>query len=222
MRRNPKLFQVPTLMLVDKAEFREADAAYKAGVKDLIDASSEPEEISGRVLELANTCRLHARLKTAFSHLGGEFCSDPETGVFNPAFLTAHLKRVSRDCRLRNLPLTILTIKLVPKVTSALKSGAVADALSQTIRNIADMVRMEDVVARMDKDTVIIAFPEEHRKDVARIAARITEMVETSTYPSIDTGSGTLRMAIQTAIVEQVEETSAAGEPVASRASVSA
>ncbi|MEM7730407.1 MAG: hypothetical protein AAF311_14245, partial [Pseudomonadota bacterium] len=101
MRRNPRLFHVPTLLLVNKALFRDAEVAYAHGVKDLIDAGAPLEELSGRILELANDCRLHQRLKDDFSNLGGDACSDPETGVLNARFIQAHLKRVSRDCRLR-------------------------------------------------------------------------------------------------------------------------
>ncbi|MGB3456678.1 MAG: diguanylate cyclase [Litorimonas sp.] len=205
MRRNPRLFHVPTLLLVRKTVFRDADVAYSHGVKDLIDASAPPEELSGRILELANDCRLHKRLKTEFSNLGGVTCSDPETGALNTAFLNAHLKRVAQDCRNRQLPLSVLTIKLVPKLRATLAADGLSKAFAQSIRNIASIVRMQDIVGRVDADTLIVAFPEEFRKDVARIAARITEMIETSTFPDAGDTADALRMSVKTAILEQVE-----------------
>ncbi|GHA83957.1 GGDEF domain-containing protein [Algimonas arctica] len=206
MRRNPRLFHVPTLLLVDKKTFRETDTAYANGIKDLIDADAPPEELSGRVLELANDCRLHQQLKDEFTNLGGPDCSDPETGVLNARFLHAHLKRVSRDCRARKVPLSILTIKLTPKFTSALTGDALKLAYAQSIKMIAGVVRMQDIVARIDKDKVVVAFPEEHRTDVARVAARINDMIETATFPDSDGTPDVLRMKVETAIVEQSEE----------------
>ncbi|MGJ8559622.1 MAG: diguanylate cyclase domain-containing protein [Litorimonas sp.] len=206
MRRNPRLFHVPTLLLVDKENFREADAAYAHGIKDLIDADAPPEELSGRVLELANDCRLHQQLKDEFTNLGGPDCSDPETGVLNARFLQAHLKRVSRDCRKRKVPLSILTLKLTPKFTTALTGDAIKSAYAQSINMIAGIVRMQDIVARIDKDKVIVVFPEERRTDVARVAARINEMIETATFPDSDGNPDLLRMKVESAIVEQSED----------------
>jgi len=200
MRRNPRLFHVPTLLLVNKDTFRDTDAAYDNGIKDLISSDAAPEELSGRILELANDCRLHQQLKNEFENLGGSDCSDPETGVLNARFLQAHLKRVSRDCRARKVPLSIMTIKLTPKFTSALSGDALSLAYVQSVKMIASVVRMQDIVARIDKDKVVVAFPEERRTDVARVAARINDMIETATF------TDSLRMKAETAIVEQGEE----------------
>ena len=205
MRRNPRLFHVPTLLLINKSTFRDADVAYAHGVKDLIDADAPLAELSGRILELANDYRLHQRLKSEFVNLGGSDCSDPETGVLNARFFKPHLQRVGRDCRLRKVPLSILTIKLIPKFKAALGGNILSSAYGQSIRDIAGMVRLQDIVARMDKNTVVIAFPEEKRRDIARIAARIKEMVETSTFADTGGDPNTLRMTIETVIMEQDE-----------------
>ena len=209
MRRNPRLFHVPTLLLVDKETFREADAAYEYGIKDLIDKDAAPEELSGRVLELANDFRLHQQLKDEFNNLGGDDCSDPATGVFSARFLQPHLKRVSRDCRARKVPLSIMTLKLTPKFTAALTGDTLKSAYDQSIKLIAGIVRMQDIVARIDKDKVVVAFPEERRIDVARVAARISTMIETSTFPDHHGNTDSLRMGVESAIVEQGEDTGA-------------
>jgi two-component system cell cycle response regulator PopA len=216
MRRNPHLFHVPTLLLVDKATFRDADAAFDVGIKDLINADAPPEELSGRILELANECRLHQQLKDEFTNLGGEDCSDSETGVLNARFLQAHLKRVSRDCRARKVPLSIMTLKLTPKFTTALTGGTLKLAYAQSIKMIAGVVRMQDIVARIDKDKLVVAFPEERRSDVARVAARINDMIDRATFADSEGNPSSLRMKIETAIVEQSEET---GQTVDERSS---
>lgn len=217
MRRNPRLFHVPTLLLVDKSSFKDTDMAYDHGIKDLIDSNAEAEEISGRVLELANEYRLHKRLKAEFSNLGGEACSDPQSGVLNAHFLKAHLKRVSRDCRARKVPLTILTVKLVPQTSSRADTDALSEAYNASIRLIAGIVRMQDIVARIDTDTVIVAFPEERREDVVHIASRICELVEHAAFHLPGADGDTLGMTAQTAIIEQVVPGSDAGMNQAAR-----
>ncbi len=212
MRRNPRLYHVPTLLLVDKPNFKDEDLAYTHDLKDLISADAPPEELSGRILELANECRLHLKLKDEFSNLGGSACSDPETGVLNTRFLAAHLKRVSRDCRARKVPLTILTLKLVPLAHSAVDEPDLNAAFASSIRLIAGIVRMQDIVARIDTDIVIVAFPEECRSDVEQISQRISELIENASFHMSNQDRGALSMSVEAGIVEQDENS---GENIA-------
>lgn len=205
MRRNPRLFHVPTLLLAEKGNFKDAAKAFANGVNDTIDADADKEEISGRILELANEYRLHQRLKAEFSNLGGETCSDPHTGVLNARFLEAHLKRVSRDCRARKVPLTILTIKLTPESRTALTGDSLSEAYNSSIRLISGIVRMQDIVARIDMDTIVVAFPEERREEVTQIANRISELVEQATFELPGQKGESIRLRASTAIMEQGE-----------------
>lgn len=204
MRRNPRLTHVPTLLLIDEEGFQDEDMAYRHGVNDLIDSDACALEISGRILELANSYRLHEKLKSDFSDFGTPSCMDQQTAVFNKAFFTAHLKRVSQECREQRLPLSILTIKLKPQADGSLAADVMDIALSKCIRLVAGIVRMQDIVARLDRDMVAVAFPEERRGDVEIIAGRIRELIANAAFDTPHEASGALTLRAETDIVEQV------------------
>ena len=201
MRRNPRLYHVPTLFLIDAETFTAQSESFDKGARDLIDANSPMPEIAGRIIELANYHRLHTRLKAEFRGLGGAACTDPETGVFNADFLSAHLKRVSRACRARAVPLSILTMKLHPASTDAVSGDDLRRAYGRAIQMIAGLVRMQDLVARVEPDTVIIAFPEEVRASVETVLERMTGLIECAAFET--SSSGSLTLEIEAAIVEQ-------------------
>lgn len=160
-------------------------------------------EIAGRIMELANYHRLHSRLKSEFAGLGGSACTDPETGVFNAEFLSAHLARVSKDCRARGVPMTVLTMKLHPSSTDRVTADDLRRAFGKAVELMAGLVRMQDIVARIDVDTVIIAFPEEVRASVETILDRMTGLIECAAFDSGDGRPSSLTLDIEAAIVEQ-------------------
>lgn len=202
MRRNSRLYHVPTLFLHGK-DFDGADKAFANGARDLIDVDSPLPEIAGRILELANYHRLHERLKSEFRGLGGATCTDPETGVFNADFLSAHLRRVSRDCRARAVPLSILTMKLHPGTTDRVTPDDLRRAYGKAVELMAGLVRMQDIVARIDIDTVIIAFPEEERASVEVVLDRMTGLIECAAFERADGRPSPVTLKIEAAIVEQ-------------------
>ena len=208
MRRNSRLYHVPTLFLV-QSEFDGADRAYASGARDLIDVDTPQDEIAGRILELANYHRLHSRLKSEFKGLGGATCTDPETGVFNGDFLSAHLARVARDCRARAVPLSILTMKLHPGSTDRVTHDDLRRAYGKAIGLIGGLVRMQDIVARIELDTVIIAFPEETRDAVDVVLDRMTGLIECAAFERADGRPSAVTLKIEAAVVEQEPHESA-------------
>ena len=209
MRRNSRLYHVPTLFLVDSETFRGRDRAFAAGARDIIDANSPLPEMAGRIIELANYHRLHERLKGEFRGLGGAQCTDPETGVFNADFLSAHLRRVARDCRARRAPLSILTMKLFPAATDRVDVDDLRVAYGKAVELMAGLVRMQDIVARVDIDTVIIAFPEEVRAGVETVLTRMTGLIECAAFERADGSPSPITLRIKAAIVEQEAHESA-------------
>ena len=209
MRRNSRLYHVPTLFLIDAETFAGKARAFESGARDLIDAGSPLPEIAGRIIELANYHRLHERLKREFRGLGGATCTDPETGVFNADFLSAHLKRVSRDCRARGVPLSILTLKLLPATTERIEPDDLRQAYGKAVELIGGLVRMQDIVARVDIDTVIIAFPEEVGGAVEAVLDRMTGLIECAAFERADGSRSPVTLRIEAAIIEQERHESA-------------
>ncbi len=205
MRRNAKLFHVPTLFLVNPDKFEDYDLAYQKGARDIISSGADTEEISGRILELANYHRIHSQLKREFGNVGGKDCLDAETGVFNAAFFTAHLRRVCETMRLTQEPISLMAIRVRPNAHFEISATKINEAIAQIGTMLKSLVRMQDITARMDADVFMIAFPSQDRASVEPVIDRISGIVDCAAFESGDAEKGAFIMTLETAIVEHMD-----------------
>jgi len=180
MRKNAKLYHVPALLLVNGGIFGEQDKAYENGVSDIINAGAPIEEIRTRVLEQANFRRTHNNLKRNFSNLGGATCLDATTGLYNAHFFNAHLRRLSEFYDLRAQPNAICLIR-VNYHNADMDQVSLASAYKQVGSMIKNLVRMQDMTARLDTNLFAIAFPGQSANQLNSVAKRISSILECAT-----------------------------------------
>lgn len=200
MRRNAKLYHVPTLFLVDSETFDAHDIAYKKGARDIISAQSETLEISGRILELANYHRIHSLLKEEFHSLKKYI--DDESDVFNETFFRAHLQRVTETMKISSEKLTLIAIKATPNARSKISADKIKDAMAQVDQMLKNLVRMQNMTARLTENIFIISFPEQGIETVRNVIERIDGIVDCAAFDSGDPKSGAFTISLDTAIVE--------------------
>jgi len=185
MRRNSSLYHIPTLFLVDDENFTQKDAAYQSGASDIISADSPQAEISGRILELANYYRIHEQLKSEFNALGGPECLDEPTKLFNSDFYVAHLPRIRNASHQTTKPFASVAIRVRPNGLDEIKPNFMSLAFSQLGLMLKNLVRMQDIVARIDEGLFVMTFPNT-RSDEAQVAIeRIKNVVDCAAF---DTG----------------------------------
>ena len=203
MRKNSKLYHVPTLFLVEAEEFQYTDAAYEHGARDLVPVDAELDEISGRILELANYHRIHEELKDTFGSLGGPECLDEESGVFNAAFFGAHMQRVSDDCYKKGQSLSVLAIK--PEIIDGedIASIFVNAGIVKIGAMLKNIVRMQDIVARFDGNAFLLAFPGADENVVTGILDRVENLVSSVAFDAGKKDRSTITFKLQSAIAEQ-------------------
>jgi len=182
MRRNARLYHVPTLFLIDPENFRDHDAAYARGARDLVPVNADLSEISGRILELANYHRIHDQLKLSFGSLGGPECMDEETGLFNTDFFTAHMKRVFQDCKDREQDLTLLAVKPVVHNAQTVDPIYLRSGIAKIGGMLKSLIRMHDVIARYDDGSFIMAFPGASETVVDGILERISGLIDCAAF----------------------------------------
>jgi len=204
MRRNAKLFHVPTLFLVNPDNFADHDLAYKKGARDIISAKADTEEISGRVLELANYHRIHDQLKREFSTIGGNACIDKETGVFNESFFSHHLRRVCRHLKSIEEPMALMAVRACPNAHFKIDDDKLRSATAQVGSMLKSLVRMQDITARMEEDVFMIAFPSQDRQSIIPVVKRISGIVDCAAFESSDADQGPFTISLETAIVEMM------------------
>ena len=204
MRRNAKLFHVPTLFLVNQETFKDHDLAYQKGARDIISANANTEEISGRILELANYHRIHDQLKKEFGSIGGQDCLDNETGVFNKAFFRAHMRRVCNTLKATQDPISLLALRVRPNAHFAIPNDKVSEAVAQIGLMLKSLVRMQDITARVSDDVFMIAFPGQDRASVAPVIERISGIVDCAAFESGEADKGAFTITLETVIAEHM------------------
>jgi len=204
MRRNAKLFHVPTLFLVDPDSFKDHDLAYQKGARDIISSKADTEEISGRILELANYHRIHDQLKREFGSVGGADCIDVPTGVFNKAFFKAHMRRVCKTMEQTQDPVSLMAVRVRPNAHFKVPEAKVIEAIAQIGTMLKSLVRMQDITARLDHDIFMIAFPGQNRSSAVPVIERISSIVDCAAFESGDTENGAFTISLETVLVEQM------------------
>ena len=210
MRRNSKLYHTPTLFLVNGKEFTEYDAAYQRGARDIIDRDADSEEISGRILELANYHRIHEQMKTDFLALAVDEAGDTSGTAYSQDFMRAHLPRLLRDAAKLDLPVTLIGLKLVPASVDKVTEVAIASAYTQTAELINNLVRMQDVVCRWDDEKFVLAFFDTNASEAKIILSRINALLDCTIYDNGSSKGDPLSVSAQTVIseIEPVENIS--------------
>ena len=206
MRKNAKLYHVPTLLLIDSNTFDKPERAFQKGARDLIDANADLEEISGRILELANYHRIHSQLKREFGLIGGDACIDAPSGVFNDKFFYHHLRRICKELGPQGLPITLLAIKVWPNASFAVTPEDVSNACAQVGSMIKNLVRMQDVTARIEDDVFLIAFPHETEASIAPVIERISGIVDCAAFSTTVKDQGPLTVELVISAVQHQED----------------
>lgn len=202
MRKNAKLYHVPTLLLVDGKKFDQTERAFERGARDLIEADADLEEISGRILELANYHRIHSQLKREFGGLGGDACLDVPSGTFNEKFFYNHLRRICEEMGPQEIPVSLLAIKIWPNAPYSVPPEEFADACTQVGTMIKNLVRMQDITARVEEDIFLVAFPHETTISLAPVIERISAIVDCAAFSTSVKDQGPLTVELSIAAVE--------------------
>lgn len=205
MRRNSRLYNVPTLFLADTDHFAHADKAYKNGAQDIIDIKSDTEEVGGRILELANYHRLHSDLKKEFQALGDEDCIENISGCYNKIFMEKHAFRVVKSATLRRTPISFLAIKLRAICDEAVEDIYVESAILRVGQMIKNLVRMQDTVSHYAKDQYLLMLPDTTAFETGTILERIRALTNCTAYES-NVPNAPLTVKLEHGIVE-VQET---------------
>lgn len=202
MRKNAKLYHVPTLLLVDGKTFDQSERAFEKGARDLIEADTELEEISGRILELANYHRIHSQLKLEFGQLGGEICLDVPSGTFNDKFFYSHLRRICEKMSAQETPVSLLAVKIWPNAPYSVPPEEFLNACAQVGSMIKNLVRMQDITARIEDDIFLVAFPNETKTTLEPVIKRISAIVDCAAFSTSVKDQGPLTVELNIAAVE--------------------
>jgi diguanylate cyclase (GGDEF)-like protein len=144
--------------------------------------SAQGERVGAATLPFLNT--LASLLSTALQRIDSErrlsFLAqfDPLTGLANRALLSDRLAQMIEEAKRRSMPLAMLYIDLdhFKLVNDALKHAGGDELLKETALRVQSVVRIGDLVARVNGDEFVVVLPElEKAEDAALVAQKVLD-----------------------------------------------
>ncbi|HLI11402.1 MAG TPA: diguanylate cyclase [Alphaproteobacteria bacterium] len=175
IRNNPRLFNLPVLLVADRASFDDPTIPYRRGASLVLTRPFDAAELRDQVQSLVRRQRLRQAVRDALAAMLDERTRDPETGLYAQAFLAAHLSRLVADAGLSQKPLSVVLLEIQNIAWFERQFGPAAGArvLGQVARWLQGLVRIEDLAAHVKDARFAIVLPDTGEDDALVVANRI-------------------------------------------------
>jgi len=189
MRRNTRLYHVPTLLYLSAGSKITMAEAFHRGVSDIASPSTAEDETAHRVVELARAHRRQSAIRQALEKARSSGLMDAATGLFTRDLFATHLNRLAKAAQERNRPLSVVVLKIAdnPGITSARAGGWLDRAIPQIGSMVGRLVRAEDTAARLAPEVFALALPSTPLAAAKTAAERITAVIGCTAF---DAGDG--------------------------------
>ena len=205
MRRNTRLFHIPTLLYLASDEDIAEDAVFNRGLTDLATADTNEDETAQRVAALARTYRRESAIRAALEKARGSGLMDAATGLFTRDLFAAHLARLAPAMQARRRKLTVAVLRIADGVdTPRMRAEGWLDrAIPQIGSMMGRLVRAEDTVARLGPDLFALALPAAGAAAGRAAAERIAAVIACTAF---DAGEGRTPFTVEFGVgVSEVE-----------------
>ncbi len=223
MRRNTRLFHIPTVLYQRTGADISLTEAYNRGLSDIASAETPEVETARRVVALAKAFRRETAIRKALDRAKSSGLMDAATGLFTRDLFAAHLLRLAKAAQARHRPLSVAVLRIAERPDGARlrAEGWVDRAIPQIGSMIGRLVRAEDTAARLAPDVFALALPAATQSAAKTAAERIAAVIACTAF---DAGDGqtpfTIDFDIGAAEVEPGENAAHSLERAAARALV--
>ncbi len=189
MRRNTKLYHIPTMLYLSADNYVGVTEAFHRGVTDVASPNAPEGETSARVIELARCHRRQAVIRQALERARSTGLMDVTTGLFTRDLFAAHLARLAAAAKNRNRPLSVCVLRVAdrPEIEKARAGGWLDRAAPQIGSMISRLIRVEDTAARLGPEIFALALPATQGHAARAAAERISAVIACTAF---DAGTG--------------------------------
>ncbi|GBF59372.1 response regulator PleD [Candidatus Phycosocius bacilliformis] len=183
MRRNARMFHMPCL-IVGSPDFDNPHEAIERGATDFAIAGDDDAGAVERLLTYIDEKRSRDALNLAFAAARAPAAIEPTTGLYSEAFFAAHLDLLAHRAFETDRPLSIAIARLDEAASLGAIRGrqAIERLIGQSGAMLSRLVRAEDVAARLDQTSFIVAFPSSDADAAAVAAERIAAVLECTAF----------------------------------------
>jgi len=161
MRRNSRLYHLPTVLYMRHGAEVALSQAFDRGLSDVASADTPEDETARRVISLAQAYRRESAIRRALEAARASGLMDAATGLFTRDLFAAHLARLAAASRDRDRRLAVAVLRIAEKADTATvrRSGWLDRAIPQIGSMIGRLVRAEDTAARLAPEVFALALP---------------------------------------------------------------
>ena len=220
MRRNTRLYHIPTMLYLAEDSYIGVTEAFHRGVTDVASPQAPEAETALRVLELARCHRRQTAIRQALEKARASGLMDVTTGLFTRDLFAAHLARLAQSARQRKRPLSVCVLRVAnkPEMAQARAGGWLDRAMPQIGSMIGRLIRVEDTAAKLGPDVFALALPATLGHSARAAADRIAAVIGCTAF---DSGEGKSPFVVEfdvgIATVDPGENPAAALERAAAR-----
>lgn len=184
IRNSPRLFNLPTLVLTEDGQDVEETELYRGGAAIVLSDSAEPETLSTYIHMLVSRQRLRWTLRDPFKATLRDETADVTGVCYSAAFWRTHLARCVRAAGERggNLSLGYISVPTLPRIREEYGDENAEILAHQLADWIAGMTRIEDTVARVERDAFAILLPDTPEEEANRVVHRIVGILHNSEF----------------------------------------
>lgn len=189
MRRNTKLYHIPTMLYLGADSYVSVTEAFHRGVTDVASPQAPEPETAARVIELARSYRRQTMIRLALEKARSSGLMDVTTGLFTRDLFAAHLARLARAAKERNRPLSVCVLRVADRqdIDKARKGGWLDRAAPQIGSMVGRLIRVEDTAARLGPEIFALALPATLGHAARAAAERIAAVIACTAF---DAGVG--------------------------------
>jgi two-component system cell cycle response regulator PopA len=184
MRRNTRLFHIPTILYQRTGAEVGRSEGHNRGLSDMASADTPEVETARRVVALARAYRRETAIRRALDRAKSSGLMDAATGLFTRDLFAAHLSRLSQALHARQRPLSVAVLRIGerPEGVRLRQEGWLDRAIPQIGSMIGRLVRAEDTAARLASDVFALALPGAHEAAAKVAAERIAAVIACTAF----------------------------------------
>lgn len=184
IRDNPRLYNLPILLVVDDDSFNVPTAPFHHGATDLLRRPLDANNLHARLSMLIKEQRYRGRMQEAYSRNLHRETSDSLTGLYSFGFLHDYLGELIVGAVQSECPVAVglFDIKGMAGINKRYSYAAGDKLLRQTGSLIGRLVRGEDLTARYGGQKFCVVMPETGYEDATMVMRRIANIVSMTEF----------------------------------------
>jgi diguanylate cyclase (GGDEF)-like protein len=161
VRQISRLYNLPVLLLAERAELAGCDHVYDSGITDVIAKPYSSDELKLRMNLLVRESRFRESLKKIYQQAKHLATSDSLTGLYSRGFLLEHVSSMVTDANRtsQSFSLAGMSIANIEAINSELGYAAGDRIIRQVGEVIGLLIRGEDLASRYAGAKFIVALP---------------------------------------------------------------